>query len=666
MMHYSAKQLYPACHAIRPERKDFTRNAFERMIWELYGKVSRPFITRKQKYSGFVESVNKYGKNLSILTDLELRQRIRALRINLLKNGFADKIVAEAFALIREISFRQIGMRHYDVQIIGGWILLNGMIAEMSTGEGKTLTAVLPAATAALAGIPVHVISVNDYLVSRDAKLMGPIYNELGLSHGTVVQGMTIPERRAAYLCDITYCTNNELTFDYLKDVLTLGVKSDPLSLQAEPLYGKGVRLEKLLLRGLHFAIIDEVDSVLIDEARTPLIISGSGEDPSGEVKSLHDAMSLLQQLEINDDYTLDYNHSMVELTDAGKNKLLELTSDMGVLWKSQIRREELAKLALSATYLFRKNEHYLVRDGKVQIIDQYTGRLMPDRSWERGLHQLIEIKEGCELSERREALAKISYQRFFRRFMRLSGMTGTANEVRDELWSVYELPVTKVPTNKPVRRSYYPSRIYLTDNEKWNQVIARVKILNQQGRPVLIGTRSVASSERASELFTTERLAHRVLNANQDQEEADIVSQAGQTGRITIVTNMAGRGTDIKLDDEALQSGGLHVIITELHEAGRIDRQLSGRCARQGEQGSVEMILSLEDPLFFSSAGGKFKYLVAFLLRRKMALANWLGYRLVKRAQIKLERIHFQARKDLLEYDKQLNKILSFSGSAE
>ena len=665
-MHYSAKQFYPANHAIRPERKDASRNAFERVIWELYGKISRPFVTRKQKYAGFVQGVNQYGKNLTLLTDQELRQRIQELRKSLLKQGFIDKIVAEAFALIREISSRRIGMRHYDVQIIGGWVLLNGMIAEMNTGEGKTLTAVLPAATAALAGVPVHVISVNDYLVTRDAELLKPVYNELGLTVGTVVQGMSMPERRNAYLCDITYCTNNELTFDYLKDVLTLGAKSDPLSLQAEPLYGKGARLEQLLLRGLHFAIIDEVDSVLIDEARTPLIISGGGEDASGEIKSLHDAMSLLQQLEMDDDYTLDYDRSMVELTDAGKDKLIQLTSDMGVLWKSQIRREELAKLALSATYLFRKNEHYLVRDGKVQIIDQYTGRLMPDRSWERGLHQLIEIKEECETSERRETLAKISYQRFFRRFMRLSGMTGTANEVKDELWSVYELPVTKVPTHRPVRRSYYPNRIYLTDDEKWSQVIDRVKILNQLGRPVLIGTRSVASSERASELFSNEGLIHRVLNAKQDQEEADIVSQAGQTGRITIVTNMAGRGTDIKLDEEVIEKGGLHVIITELHEAGRIDRQLSGRCARQGEQGSVEMILSLEDPLFFSSGSGLYKKLVEILIARNMRLGNWLGYRLVKYAQNKLERIHFQARKDLLEYDKQLNKQLSFSGSTE
>jgi preprotein translocase subunit SecA len=665
-MHYSAKQFYPANHAIRPERKDASRNAFERVIWELYGKISRPFVTRKQKYAGFVQGVNQYGKNLTLLTDQELRQRIQELRKSLLKQGFIDKIVAEAFALIREISSRRIGMRHYDVQIIGGWVLLNGMIAEMNTGEGKTLTAVLPAATAALAGVPVHVISVNDYLVTRDAELLKPVYNELGLTVGTVVQGMSMPERRNAYLCDITYCTNNELTFDYLKDVLTLGAKSDPLSLQAEPLYGKGARLEQLLLRGLHFAIIDEVDSVLIDEARTPLIISGGGEDASGEIKSLHDAMSLLQQLEMDDDYTLDYDRSMVELTDAGKDKLIQLTSDMGVLWKSQIRREELAKLALSATYLFRKNEHYLVRDGKVQIIDQYTGRLMPDRSWERGLHQLIEIKEECETSERRETLAKISYQRFFRRFMRLSGMTGTANEVKDELWSVYELPVTKVPTHRPVRRSYYPNRIYLTDDEKWSQVIDRVKILNQLGRPVLIGTRSVASSERASELFSNEGLIHRVLNAKQDQEEADIVSQAGQACRITIVTNMAGRGTDIKLDEEVIEKGGLHVIITELHEAGRIDRQLSGRCARQGEQGSVEMILSLEDPLFFSSGSGLYKKLVEILIARNMRLGNWLGYRLVKYAQNKLERIHFQARKDLLEYDKQLNKQLSFSGSTE
>ena len=408
------------------------------------------------------------------------------------EKAFAKTSPARLFAIVREVSARTIGLRHFDTQLIGGFLLLKGMIAEMETGEGKTLTATLAASAAALAGIPVHVICVNDYLTARDAEAMGPVYKALGLTVGCVVHGKTPRERQAAYGCQITYCTNKEIVFDYLRDRLTLGDITDALRLQAEYLHSRDVRDDRLLLRGLHFGICDEADSILIDESRTPLIISGAGEGKEEET-FLRQAMSLAKTLVEGDDYSVDRDRNRIDLTDGGLDRVRTASAALGPLWSGTIRRDETIRKALAGLHLFQPDIHYLVREGKVQIVDEYTGRLMPDRSWERGIHQLIEIKEGCELTRQVESIARITYQRFFRRYLHLCGMTGTAWEVRKELWSVYGLAVARVPTEKPLRRARLPGLIAPSADEKRQAVLERVEGLFRSGRPVLIGTRSVA-----------------------------------------------------------------------------------------------------------------------------------------------------------------------------
>ena len=407
--------------------------------------------------------------------DRELKGEAVRLGLEVRRYGYREEIVAHIFAIVREVSERTIGLRHFDTQLLGGFLLLKGMIAEMETGEGKTLTATLAASTAALAGIPVHVICVNDYLTSRDADAMGPVYEALGLTVGCVVHDTSPHERRAAYGCHITYCDNKEIAFDYLRDRLTLGDMTDDLRLRAEYLYSDSMREERILLRGLHFAICDEADSLLIDESRTPLIISGRGNSKEEET-FLRQAMSLAGMLHEDADYCLDRKQNRVDLTDTGLARVRTLSEPLGLLWSGTIRREDTIRKALAALCLFQADIHYLVREGKVQIVDEYTGRLMPDRSWERGIHQLIEIKEGCELTGQVESIARITYQRFFRRYLHLCGMTGTAWEVRKELWSVYGLAVCRVPTEKPLRRSRLPDMIVPSAEEKRRVVLDRVE----------------------------------------------------------------------------------------------------------------------------------------------------------------------------------------------
>ncbi|WP_211248451.1 preprotein translocase subunit SecA [Desulfobulbus elongatus] len=551
------------------------------------------------------------------------------------------------------------GVRHYDSQLIGGRVLLANAVAEMETGEGKPLTATLAAATLALAGMPVHVISVNDYLTGRDAEEMGPLYRALGLSVGCVVQGMPPPERARAYGCRITYVTNKEIVFDYLRDRLTLGQLVDPLRTQAESLYARDGRSGRLLLRGLHCALVDEADSILIDEARTPLIISGTG---GGEEERcfLEQALTIAGQLRFDDDYRLDRARRQVLLTEAGRRQIGALARNYGPLWTGMAWREGVVAQALSALHLFHRDEHYLVRDDAIEIVDEFTGRVMPGRAWEQGLHQLIEVKEDCPLTRRRDPLAKISYQRFFRRYLRLSGMTGTAREVTGELWSVYGLPTVRIPTHRPMQRRHLPGRILPTLEAKWQAVIERVREIHSTGRPVLIGTRSVTASEHLSRLMTAAGLAHRVLNAKQDREEADIVSRAGEAGKITIATNMAGRGTDIKLRPGVREAGGLHVIATERHEAARIDRQLAGRCGRQSDPGSYEAIVSLADPLITAGFGG-----IADMLAGR-DVPERLARLALDHAQQRMEKYHARIRRELFRQDRRQGSLLSFSGRME
>jgi preprotein translocase subunit SecA len=648
-----------------PEREEpHADEKLEQIGSALTGMVSRSLRARRGRARAIVGQVRRAEGAFKGLEVSELREQARELKLKLRREGMRDELVAQAFALVREAAERTVGMRHFDSQLIGGWIMLGGMIAEMETGEGKTLTATLPACTAALAGIPVHIITVNDYLVQRDREAMQPVYDALGITVAAVTADMDHQARQAAYAADVVYCTNKVVVFDYLRDRIVLGSNATSLHLQLEKVYGANTRTRRLLLRGLHFAIVDEADSVLVDEARTPLIISA--EVSSGdEAKVAAQALELARQLVERDDFQIIQSERRVALTESGRQRVIDLCKALGGVWAGALRREELVTQALTALNLFARDEHYLVRDGKIQVIDEFTGRVMADRSWGQGLHQLIEVKEGCETTSRKEPLARISYQRFFRRYLHLSGMTGTGSEVADELGSVYNLGVVRVPTNRPSRRKYRPDRIFRTEQEKWQCIADRVAELYQQGVPVLLGTRSVAASELVSNLFTERGLPHNVLNAKQDGEEAAIVACAGEPRRITIATNMAGRGTDIKLAPEVAEMGGLHVILSERHEAGRIDRQLAGRCARQGDPGSFEAILSLQDPLLAPYQGG----LVDWLARRftgVVLVGKVVRRRLINFAQYRTERTQSQVRKNLLKTDRQMGNVLSFSGRPE
>lgn len=645
-----------------PQREDIRDGWLDRTADNAIGFLRQYVRGRSLRYQGFVDAVNKKSVDMGALSDDMLKSRVAEFRKRLYSEGLKDELVVESFAIIREITSRHLGMRHHDVQLYGGWVMLQGMIAEMETGEGKTLTATLPACTAALAGIPVHIVTVNDFLVTRDAKWMGPIYHALGLTVGTITEKMDPEQRRKAYACDITYCTNKQLVFDYLKDRLLLEQEDRRLHLQLEDLYKTHSRTSRLLLRGLCFAIVDEADSVLIDEARTPLIISNSGKMEQ-EDTTYKEAIRMARKLSQPRDFTLSARDKRVELTDLGKAQLRHYSRGMSGVWNGTKRRNELIKQALAALHLYLIDKHYLIKDSKVQIIDEYTGRVMADRSWERGLHQMIETKENCTISGRQETLARISYQKFFRRYLRLAGMTGTAHEVTRELSLVYHLNVVRVPTNKPIQRQHLEDLVYVTEALKWEKIILAIRELHQQQRPILIGTKSVATSEYLSKLLSESGLEHQVLNARQDHEEAQIIAQAGQAGRISVATNMAGRGTDIRLEPGIAERGGLHVLATERHEARRIDRQLFGRAGRQGDPGSYQTIISLEDDFINDLFG---KTLIRFFSGKKEPLPNWLGVVIVYLAQASAEHYHSRLRRNLLKQDDNLNDLLAFSGRGE
>ena len=646
------------------ERADERPGWLDRVAGNTAGIVVRAVRARRRGWGRLVARVDTEGRALAGAGQERVREIAADLRASLRREGLQDELVARGFALVREVAQRTIGQRHFDVQLIGGHVLLHGMVAEMETGEGKTITATLPACVAALAGIPVHIITVNDYLTSRDAEWMGPIYRALGLSVGVIVHGLDPQARRTAYAADVTYCTNKELTFDYLRDRIVLGREPSRIHLQLERVYGDESRACRLLLRGLHYAIVDEADSVLVDEARTPLIISGGNVPPPG--RETHErAIELARRLVSGEDFALEERERNIRLTDGGRGRLAALAEPLGGVWTGRQRREELARQALTAVHLFHRDRHYLVLEGKVQIVDEYTGRTMPDRSWEQGLHQLIEAKEGVALTAPLESQARISYQRFFRRYRRLAGMTGTAKELARELWSVYRLVVVRVSTNRPLRRHRHADRIYVTADAKWAAIVDRIRALHAERRPVLVGTRSVEASESLSALLRAEGLPHSVLNARQDHEEAAIVARAGTAGQITVATNMAGRGTDITLGEGVVSRGGLHVIATERHEARRIDRQLFGRCGRQGDPGSYEAIVSLEDELV-TVYGAVWRALAMRLTARGGCVPGWIGGLAVWRAQRAAQRLHARMRRDLLKADERLESTLAFSGRFE
>src|SRR4051812_29191956 len=643
-----------------PERKDVRESWLDRTTRAAFGALYQHFGPNHLD-RGFLRQVAKASEGLELLTVHELSEVASVLRRDLHRNGLRSNLVARAFAVIREVSDRTLGMRHFDVQLLGGWAMMRGKIAEMETGEGKTLTATLPAATAALAGIPVHIVTVNDFLVARDAAWMKPLYDALGLSVGTILEGMSPTERRHAYGCSITYCTNKQVVFDYLKDRLLLQQENRALHLKIEALYRADPRVSRLMMRGLCFAIVDEADSVLVDEARTPLIISG-GRGAGDQERVYRQALDAARRMRAARDYLVRERDRHIDLTDLGRAQAARLTDRYGGLWNAPGHREDMIRQALAALHLYLRNKHYIVDEERIRIVDEYTGRVMADRSWERGVHQMIEAKEGLEISGRQETLARISYQRFFRRYLRLAGMTGTAREVAGELWAVYRLDTVRIPTNRPQRRKIHGDLIYPTSEAKWQAIVDRVAQLHSAGRPVLVGTRSVGDSEHISGLLEKAGLKHSVLNARQNRAEAEIVAQAGQAGRVTVATNMAGRGTDIKLAPGVAEAGGLFVIASERREAGRIDRQLFGRSGRQGDPGEGQAMVSLDDELLRSVFG----WLLDRLSGRRSRFPDRLVRMLFSFAQRTTERRHRGVRKRLLYSDDSLQDLLAFSGRGE
>jgi len=506
----------------------------------------------------------------------------------------------------------------------------------------------------------VHIITVNDYLVARDAELMLPLYEALELTVGVITEKSDFNAKYHAYRCDITYCTNKRIAFDYLQDRLKMRSSSNRLQLQFAQL-PQQIHHEKqrLLMRGLSFAIVDEADSVLVDESRTPLIIAQENHDREQEQTYRH-ALILAKKLQQGKDYQISILEKNIKFTEHGIARLNVLTQSLQGIWSGQRRRQYLVSLALNGLHFFIRDKNYLIKDGKLQTIDEHTGRATPDRAWQHGLQQILECKEGCALTGQKETLAQITYQRFFRHYLHLSGMTGTAKEVSDELCSVYNLNVVKIPTHQPCKRIALPKRVYYSEEKKWCAIISRIREMHKNGRPVLVGTRSVASSEFLSHLLNKENLNHFVLNANQNKHEAEIIAQAGEPGNITVATNMAGRGTDIKLACDVAAQGGLHVILTELNDAGRIDRQLVGRCARQGDPGSYEAILSLEDEPIAAYYPAIFHVWLSSL---PAPLPPYLSKIITWLPQRAIENNHKQARYNLLKYDQQLDRNLGFTG---
>ncbi len=650
-----------------PERRDVKDGRLDRFIGSLHGRWAQGGSPRRghrlRRFAGRVEAL---AEALSELDEDALRRRVAAVRAALMVDGLADAPVAECFALIREVCSRQLGLRHYPVQLMGGYAMLRGTLAEMQTGEGKTLTAVLPAVTVALAGVPVHVITVNDYLASRDAAYLTPVYAFFGLRVGLIVPDQESAQRAEAYASDVTYCVNKDLVFDYLRDRITqkrgrAGARAVVDNWLAGPRHAAG---SAALLRGLYFAIVDEADSVLIDEARTPLIISSDVDDANG--RTLYEqALALAASLESRTHYLLRARERSIELTDAGRAAVADFARGLPGLWGIARAREELVEQGLSALHLFQRDRHYIIADDKVQIVDEYTGRVMADRSWERGLHQMIEVKEGLDLSKWRDTISRITYQRFFRRYLCLAGMSGTATEVAPEMRSVYALDVLRIAPNRPVIRRDLGQRVFLDSDRRWAAVVERAAEMRAQGRAVLIGTRSVAASELASERLTAAGLVHEVLNARQDAREAEIIKEAGQSGRITVATNMAGRGTDIGLTPEVRAAGGLHVILSEYHDAARIDRQLFGRAGRQGDPGSCEAIVSLDDELFLAHASPLLGWLRARAAPTGRLPAHW-GRLLRRHAQAAAERQNSRIRRQTVDMDKRVEQSLACAGKGE
>ncbi|MBQ7617386.1 MAG: preprotein translocase subunit SecA, partial [Desulfovibrio sp.] len=606
---------------------------FGYLFRKIFGSKNERYLKR---LNPLVQKINELEPSCQALADEDFPIKIKAYQEKVQQEEVSlEQILPEVFALVREASVRVLGLRPYDVQLIGGIVLHKGKIAEMKTGEGKTLVATLPVVLNALTGKGVHVVTVNDYLAKRDAEWMGQIYNFLGLSTGIIYHDMDDQERRDAYNADITYGTNNEFGFDYLRDNMKF-YASD------------------LVQRSHNYAIVDEVDSILIDEARTPLIISGASDEDVEQYAVIDRLVATL----VPEDYTIDEKARTAMLTDAGVVHCEEKLGLDNLFDPANITAQHHIQQSLKAHKIFKRDVDYIVQDGQVVIVDEFTGRLMHGRRYSDGLHQALEAKEHVKVAAENQTLASITFQNYFRMYDKLAGMTGTADTEAVEFQQIYKLEVVTIPTHKPMIRKDLPDLIFATKKEKYAAIIASIQELYQKTQPVLVGTISIETSEMLSEELTRLGIPHSVLNAKQHALEAEIVAQAGQPGKVTIATNMAGRGTDIVLGEGVVELGGLYILGTERHESRRIDNQLRGRSGRQGDPGCSRFFLSLEDDLMRLFGSERIKGLMSRLgLKDGEAIENSMVTKAVENAQKKVEAHHFEIRKTLLDYDNVMNQ---------
>jgi preprotein translocase subunit SecA len=627
----------------------------------IVGKVLQYKNPSKSLYKKAIMIYN-HAETLQDLSTKDLQEQLYSFKEKIrchFRNS--QKLHARALAYVSESAYRSLGLRPFPVQIMGSLALLDGYLAEMATGEGKTLTAALAAVIAGWKGLPCHIVTVNDYLAKRDTTELSALYTFCGTSTGHVIGAMSPDERKYNYSKDVVYTTSKEILADFLRDRLKVSSSYHPgIRLIQSFVPFRVNQTDQMVMRGIHTAIVDEADSVLIDEAVTPLIISRPMQNEPLK-NAIAIAHTLKKSLLPDIHYKVIDLYREVRLTDKGKAVLRDATKQFPGIWRGISRKEELIKLVLQANDLFHRDKHYVIQDNKVVIVDEFTGRLMPNRSWSHGLHQAVEAKEGIEITDPMETLARLSFQRFFRLFPKLSGMTGTGSEARGEFWQIYRLPVMRIPTNRPCIRKQLPDRVFSTKEQKLRSIVHEIETIHQTGRPILVGTRNVAASEKLSFQLKQAGLDCQVINAVRHETEARIVADAGKRNHITIATNMAGRGTDIKLGPGVEELGGLHVLATERHESGRIDRQLFGRCARQGNPGSAQAFISIEDELIHRFVPQSIQKSIRILYPGKNLRLS--GKILYAYAQKKAERLAYYQRKAVLHSDKWLTQALSFAG---
>ncbi|HEX8312271.1 MAG TPA: hypothetical protein VF614_13195, partial [Chthoniobacteraceae bacterium] len=648
--------------AVAPAAKLY--KGFDAVAHGLAGKIK----CRSSIAAGLREEATEIYRLAASLTKLDasgLKARVTDQRATFRRRaGVQPEQVREALATVAEVARRELKMRPYEVQLMAALAVERGFLLEMATGEGKTLTVSLAAVLAGWTGLPCHVITSNDYLAARDAEGLAPFYNACGLAVGCVTGAMKPNERRSNYDCDITYTTSKEAAADFLRDRLQLGALAHGTRRLIRTMLQPGAAAQDgLVMRGLHTAIVDEADSALIDEAVTPLIISRKQENELLR-RACEAAHQISGDLQAGADYEANEKFQEITLKPTGHAKIKAAAGLLPAMWRGQQRAAELVQQALRAREFFHRGKQYVVDEEKIVIVDEFTGRLMPERTWREGLHQAVEAKEKLPVTAPAETLARMSFQRFFRFYRRISGLSGTVAEAAPEVWQIYRLPVVRIPTNKPCQRAELPDRIFAVDDEKWAAIVEEIVARHSRRQPLLVGVRSVAASERLAEMLEARGLTFNLLNATRHREEAAIIAQAGEQGRITIATNMAGRGTDIGLGPLVAEIGGLHVILTERHESRRIDRQLMGRAARQGDPGSAQAFLSLDDELPVRHAADWLRGRTQSALAARTPGAETVAAALIRRAQRRSEKTSFSQRRRVLEMDAWVEDSLAFAGA--